>query len=163
MKAHLLHILFFCFIPVLVKAQHDVLVLEKRGLHVRSYTVGDPMTFMTVYGQWFNGTIDDLRRDTVYISGQAFSYKEIGAISRERTKWSNKVNGTLLATAGVGLFIIGAVNGGLRGDQASQWYTTSGIIVGSALIAGGVILVATAKKYYKLGGKFKLQYLQIGR
>jgi predicted MFS family arabinose efflux permease len=118
---------------------------------------------MTVYGQWFNGTIDDLRRDTVYISGQAFSYTEIGAISRERTKWSNKANGAILATAGVGLFIIGAVNGGLRGDQASQWYTTSGIIIGSALIASGVILVATAKKYYKLGGKFKLQYLQIGR
>jgi hypothetical protein len=156
-------ILSFCFIPMLVKAQHDVLVLEKRGQHVRSYTVGDPMTFMTVYGQWFNGTIDDLRRDTVFIGGQAFSYKEIGAISRVKTGLNNKVTGGLLMTAGVGLFAIGAVNGGLRGDQASQWYTTSGVIIGSALVAGGLVLVTTAKKYYKLGGKFKLQYLQIGR
>jgi hypothetical protein len=156
-------ILIICFIPLLAAAQHDVLALEKNGLHVRSYTVGDPMTFETVYGQWFNGTIDDLRRDTIYISGQAFSYKEIGAISRERTKVNNKVTGALLMTAGVGLFAIGAVNGGLRGDQASQWYTTSGIVIGSALVAGGLILVATAKKYYTLGGKYKLQYLQIGR
>ncbi len=27
----------------------------------------------------------------------------------------------------------------------------------------GVILVATAQNYYTLGGRFKLQYLQIGR
>jgi hypothetical protein len=156
-------ILAFCIIPFVSRAQHDVLVLEKRGMHVRSYTIGDPFTFETVYGQWFNGVIDDLHRDTVYINGQAFSYKEIAAISREKTKWNNRTTGVLLTTAGVGFFAIGAANGGLRGDKAKEWYTTSGLIIGGALITSGVLLVATAKKYYPLGGRFKLQYLQIGR
>lgn len=132
-------------------------------MHVRTYTIGDEMTFKTVYDQWFSGTIDDLHKDTVYIAGQAFSYKEIAAISRVKTKWSNKTTGLTLMTAGVGFFAIGAINGGLRGDQANQWYTTSGYIIGGALIGAGALFLATAKKYYPLGGRFKLQYLQIGR
>jgi hypothetical protein len=156
-------ILIICIIPFLSQAQNDVLVLTKRGMHVRAYTVGDPISFETVYGQWFEGTIADLRRDTVYINGQAFSYKEIGAIKRERTTLSNRGTGVLLMAAGAGLFAIGAINGGIRGDAAKQWFTTSGYVVGGALIATGAILVATAKKYYPLGGRYKLQYLQIGR
>ena len=156
-------ILIFCVIPFFCRAQHDVLVLEKRGMHERTYTIGDQMTFRTVYDQWFSGTIDDLRKDTVYIAGQAFNYKEIAAISRIRTKWDNRTTGVLLMTAGVGLFAIGAINGALRGDEAKEWYTTSGLVVGGALITAGAIFLATSKKYYTLGGKFKLQYLQIGR
>ena len=156
-------ILFFCIIPFLSRAQNNVLVLEKNGMHVKSYTVGDPMTFETVYGQWFAGTIEDLRRDTVYISGQAFSYKEIAAVGRDHASFNPKVWGSTAIIIGAGVGVLGAVNGGIRGDKASQWYTTSGIVLGSALIGGGIILIATAKKYYKLGGRFQLQYMQIGR
>ena len=156
-------ILLFYIIPAFCLAQHDVLVLEKRGMHVRTYAIGDPMTFRTVYDQWFTGTIDDLRKDTVYIAGQSFNYKEIAAISRIKTKWDNRNTGMILTTAGVGLFAIGAINGALRHDEPSEWYTTSGIIVGSALITAGVLFLVTSKKYYNLGGKYKLQYLQIGR
>lgn len=156
-------ILAFCVIPCLCRAQHDILVLEKNGMHVRAYTIGDPMTFETVYGQWFNGTIDDLHRDTVYINGQAFSYKEIGAIARQKGGLTGKATGVSAIVVGTGVFVLGAVNGGIRGDRARDWYTTSGIVLGSALIATGVVLVATAKRYYKLGGRFKLQYMQIGR
>ncbi|HEV9036602.1 MAG TPA: hypothetical protein VGQ51_08280 [Puia sp.] len=156
-------ILLFYIIPSFCKAQHDILVLEKRGMHVRTYTIGDPMTFRTVYDQWFTGTIDDLHRDTVFIAGQSFSYKEIAAISRIKTKWDNRTTGAILTMAGIGFFAIGAINGALRGDEAKEWYTTSGVIIGGALITAGVVFLATSKKYYRLGGKYKLQYLQIGR
>jgi hypothetical protein len=157
-------ILLFCLTPLLSRAQHDVLALEKNGMHVRSYTVGDPMTFETVYGQWFTGTIDDLHHDTVYINGQAFSYKEIAALAREKTTGlTGKGTGIAAIIVGGGVFGLGAFNGAYRGDPAKSWYTTSGVVLGSALIATGVVLLATAKKYYKLGGRFKLQYLQIGR
>jgi hypothetical protein len=156
-------ILAFCVIPFLCRAQHDFLVLEKNGMHVRSYTTGDPMTFETVYGQWFNGTIDDLRRDTIYINGQAFSYKEVAAIARQKGGLTGKATGVSAIVVGTGVFVLGAVNGGIRGDEAKDWYTTSGIVLGSALIATGVVLVATAKKYYRLGHRFKLRYMQIGR
>jgi hypothetical protein len=162
-------ILILCILPFLSYAQHDVLVLTKRGMHVRAFTVGDPITFETVYGQWFTGTIEDLRRDTVYINGQAFSYKEIDALKRDRqglnrwTGYDNRGTGILLTAAGAGLFGIGAINGARRGDKAKEWFTTSGYIVGGALIATGVFLIANVKKYYRLGGRYKLQYLQIGR
>src|ERR1700753_2604213 len=159
-------IFVFCVIPFLSRAQHDVLALEKNGMHVKSYAVADPLTFETVYGQWFTGTIDDLHHDTVYINGQAFSYKEIAAIGRggERaTGLTGTRTGIAAIVVGTGVFVLGAVNGGIRGDRTKNWYTTSGIVLGSALIATGVVLIAAAKKYYKLGGRFKLQYMQIGR
>lgn len=153
-------ILLLCFIPFLSHAQHDVLVLQKRGMHVRSYAIGDPLIFETVYGQWLAGTIDDLRHDTIYIVGQAFSYKEIASIQRLK---SGGYLGKMMLVAGGGFFAIGAVNGMLRKDAAKDWYTTSGYIIGGSLIAGGLLLTQLKSKYYHLGRKYKLLYLQIGK
>ncbi|WP_431212765.1 hypothetical protein ACQ86N_45060 [Puia sp. P3] len=113
-------ILVLYLIPVATHAQHDVLVLQKRGMHVRSYTIGDPMTFRTIYDQWFTGVIDDLRRDTVYINGQAFDYKEIAAVKRDKPGggWAPALIGV-----GVGYLAIGAFNGAYRHDAAKDWYT----------------------------------------
>jgi len=153
-------ILLLYLIPVASQAQHDVLVLQKRGMHVRAYTIGDPFTFKTVYDQWFTGVIDDLRRDTIYINGQAFSYKEIAAIKRDKPGrgWAPALIGV-----GVGYLAIGAFNGAYRKDAAKDWYTKTDIIVSSALVATGVILLATKTKYYQMGGKYRLLYLQIGK
>ena len=52
-------------------------------MHEQAYTIGDPMSFETIYGQWFSGTIQDLHHDTVYIAGQAFNYNEIAVIRRD--------------------------------------------------------------------------------
>ena len=153
-------ILFFCIIPFLAQAQRDILVLQKRGMHVRAYTVGDELTFRTVYDQWFTGVIDDMRRDTIYISGQSFSYKEIDAIQRAR-KGSSL--GKTMLLAGGGFVAISAVNGLLRKDAAKDWFTNSGYIIGGGLLAGGLVLTAMKSKYYHLGGKYKLLYLQIGK
>ena len=153
-------ILLICLIPFLSQAQHDVLVLQKRGMHVRAYTIGDAFTFKTVYDQWFTGVIDDLRRDTIYINGQAFSYKEIAAIKRDKggRGWA-----PALIAVGVGYLGLGAFNGAYRKDAAKDWYTKTDIIVSSALIATGAILLATKTKYYQMGRKYRLLYLQIGK
>lgn len=153
-------ILFFCIIPFLGHAQRDILILQKRGMHVRAYTIGDELTFRTIYDQWFTGVIDDLRHDTVYINGQAFSYKEIDAI--QRLKKVSSLGKTMMIVGG-GFLAIGAVNGLLRKDAAKDWYTTSGYIIGGGLLGGGLLLAAMKSKYYHLGGKYKLLYLQIGK
>jgi hypothetical protein len=155
-------ILVFCLIPFLSHAQHDVLILQKRGAHVHAYAIGDPFVFKTVYGQWFSGTIEDLHHDSIYINGLAFHYKEIGAI-RNFKGGSGGHLGAEAMIAGVGFLAIGAVNGALRHDPAGQWYTTSGWLIGGTLIAGGFLLTQLKGKNYNLGGRFKLQYLQIGR
>lgn len=153
-------ILLLYLIPVASHAQHDVLVLQKRGMHERAYTIGDPMTFRTIYDQWFTGVIEDLRRDTIYINGQAFSYKEIAAIKRDR---SGRGWGPALVAIGAGYLAIGAFNGAYRQDAAKDFYTRTDLIVSGALIATGAILMATKTKYYQMGRKYRLLYLQIGK
>ncbi|HTR31465.1 MAG TPA: hypothetical protein VMH27_19465 [Puia sp.] len=156
-------ILLICAIPMAVEAQRDVLVITRRGMHEKAFTVGDPMTFETIYGQWFSGTIEDLHHDTVYISGQAFNYNEIGAIRRSDNKGELNGLGIKMMVAGAGLAVISAVNGALRQDHPNQWFTTSGYIISGALLAGGFILAELRPKTYKLGGRFKLTYLQISK
>jgi hypothetical protein len=154
-------ILLICLIPFFSQAQNDVLVLQRRGMHERAYTVGDPLVFKTVYGQWFNGTIEDLRHDTVYIAGQAFNYNEIAVIQRMGTKINFATLGATMMIAGGGFVAISAINGALRQDHPNQWFTTGGYIIGGVLVVGGFLLAELSSKYYRLGGKFKLTYLQI--
>jgi hypothetical protein len=153
-------ILVICLIPLFSEAQRDVLVLERRGMHEQAYTIGDPLSFETIYGQWFNGTIEDLHHDTVYIAGQAFNYHEIAVIRRgSKAGWSQA--GKYMMIVGGGLAVISAVNGGLRQDHPNEWFTTSGYIISGVLLAGGFLLTEFTPKYYKLGGRFTLTYLQI--
>jgi hypothetical protein len=153
-------ILVICLIPFFSDAQHDVLVLQRRGMHEQAYTIGDPMSFETIYGQWFNGTIEDLHHDTVYIAGQAFNYHEIAAIRRAgKATWHQA--GTYMMIVGGGFAAISAINGGLRQDHPNAWFTTSGYIIAGVLLVGGFIVGEFTPKDYQLGGRFKLTYLQI--
>lgn len=158
---HKVFILLICLIPVVCRAQHDVLVLQRRGMHVRAYTIGDQMVFKTVYGQWFNGTIEDLHHDTVFIAGQGFSYKEFTVIRRINTKIDWAQAGKLMMVVGAGFTAISVINGALRQDHPNQWFTTSGYVIGGVLLAGGFLLAEFAPKYYKLGSRYKLTYLQL--
>jgi hypothetical protein len=160
MVRKLLILLIYC-IPFLGHAQNDVLILQRRGMHVKAFTVGDPFTFKTVYGQWFSGTIDDLHHDTIYINNLAFSYKEIAAI--RKMKGGNSSTGPLLMIAGGGFAVISAVNGLLRQDPPKDWFTTTGYIIAGALLAGGFALSKLGSRDYNLGGRFKLEYLQISK
>jgi hypothetical protein len=156
-------ILFFCLIPFWGHAQKDVLILQKNGMHVRAYAVGDELNFKTVYGQWLGGNIEDMYHDSIYIIGQVFHYKEIAAIRFTGRKNGNNYLGTMAIIAGGGFLAIGAVNGMLRKDASKDWYTTSGLVIGGALIGGGFLLTKFRSKDYNLGGRFKLQYLQISK
>ncbi|HEY6899734.1 MAG TPA: hypothetical protein VI233_03790 [Puia sp.] len=129
-------------------------------MHVRSYTIGDPLIFETIYDQWFSGTIDDLRRDSIYIVGQVFHYKEIKSIQRLK---KSSAAGKLMMIAGGGFAGISIFNGIYRKDAAKEWFTTSGYIIAGALIGGGLALSQMKSKYYHLGRKYRLLYLQIGK
>ncbi len=69
--------------------------------------------------------------------------------------------GTLMMIVGGGFVAISAINGALRQDQPKEWFTTGGYVIGGVLLVGGFLLAEFTSKYYKLGGKFKLVYLQI--
>lgn len=157
---HKVFILIICLIPLFGQAQRDVLVLQRNGMHEQAYTVGDPLNFETIYGQWFSGTIDDLHHDTVFIAGQAFNYHEMKTIRRtSKAGWSQA--GKYMMIVGGGFVAISAINGALRQDHPNEWFTTSGYIIGGVLLVGGFLAAEISPKYYKLGGRFKLTYLQI--
>jgi hypothetical protein len=151
-------LLFFC-IPFLAKAQTDLLILKKRGMQVHTYTVGDQLTMQTVYNQWFDGTITDMRHDSVYVNGLPFHYKEIAAIKVTHTSFGNTLLPAGMMVAGAGIFVLGAVNGLVRNDNSNSWYTTSGLITGAALLAGGFALTRTRLTNCRIGGRFQLDYL----
>lgn len=157
----LLVILFFCCIPFLTKAQTDILVLKKRGAHVRTYTVGDELNMETVYGQWFNGTITQMRHDSVFLNGMPFHYKEIRTIRRTHYNFGNTVLPYGMMAAAGGILVLNAVNGAYRHDKAKDWYTRSGIITGISLLVVGFLLTRTTRFTYHLGHRFRLDYLEL--
>ncbi len=153
---------FLCFLPFLSRAQTtDLLVLKKNGGHVQTYTVGMGLTMETIYHQWLSGTITDMRNDTVFLDGAPFSYKEIAAISNDRTGLNYAADGTILMIAGGGVFVLGAVNGMIRKDPANVWYTTTSYITGGVLLVGGWLLRKAGIRKYYMGHKYKLDYLSL--
>jgi hypothetical protein len=154
-------ILFFCLIPFMTKAQTDILVLKKRGAHLRTYTVGDEITMETVYDQWLTGTISQLQHDSIYLNGTAFHYKEIKAIRRTHYNFGNTVLPYGMMAAAGGILVLNAVNGAYRHDKAKDWYTHSSIVTGISLLVGGFLLTRTTRSTYHLGHRFKLDYLEL--
>ena len=149
-------------VPFLVNAQTDVLVLKKRGMEVRTYTVGSELTMRTIYNQWFQGNITNMRNDSIFLNGLPFHYKEIAGIRRTHLNFGNTMVPSFMMVVGAGSFVLGAVNGLYRKDDAKDWYTTYGLISGGVLLVGGYLLTKTRVKTYRIGGKFTLDYLVIG-
>ncbi|MBS1917862.1 MAG: hypothetical protein JST87_16445 [Bacteroidetes bacterium] len=154
-------LLLFLFTVLKSFSQNDVLMLEKKGDRLMTYGAGSLISLKTIYNQWFTGEIEDLRHDTIYINGQAFNYKEVSAVKIEGRKLNYSNDGFILMEAGVGVLLLGAVNGLYRGDQAKDWYKTSSFIVSGALLLVGYLLIRSRSKTYNLGKKFKLEYLTI--
>ena len=155
-------IIFSFLLPFLAEAQTDLLILGSGGREVRTYTTGTDITMKTIYDQWFDGTITDMRHDSVFVNGLPFHYKEIAAIRIVHTNFSNTVLSAGMMVAGGGIFVLGAVNGLYRGDKSKDWYTASGLFTGAALVTVGFLLTKTRKSVYRIGGKYRLDYLVLG-
>ena len=152
-------ILFYFLLPASGKAQTDLLILKNRGMNVRTYTVGTELDMKTVYDQWFQGTITDMRHDSIFVNGQPFHFKEIAAILKMTPTFSNTVLAAGMMVAGAGSLVLGAVNGAYRHDSSKDWYTSRGLALGVGLLAGGFLLTKTRHKTYRIGRKYTLDYL----
>jgi hypothetical protein len=148
--------------PFLVKAQTDLLILEKNGSQVHTYTTGTDIEMQTIYNQWFQGTITDMHNDTVSVNGLPFSYKEIATIRIRHLNFSNTVLSTGMMVAAGGILVLGAVNGLYRSDPPKDWYTGSGLVTGAVLLVGGYALSKTRTSTCTIGKNYKLQYLVLG-
>ena len=143
------------------QAQTDVFVLEKNGASLKTFAAGTEIALETVYKQWFEGSIELIRHDSVFIDGLVFHYKEIAAIRIKRNKINYITDGTLLMAAGVGVLLLGAINGLYRGDPLKSWYTPASYLTAGGLLALGYLIRSSATKTYTLGKKYTLQYLAL--
>jgi len=155
-------LLFFFLSPFFAKAQTDLLILQKNGSEVRTYTIGTDLEMQTIYHQWFQGTITDMHHDSISVNGLPFSYTEIAAVRIRNSNFSNTVLSTGMMVAAGGIIVLGGVNGLNRTDPPKDWYTPTGIALGAGLLAGGYALSRTRSKTYTIGKKYKLQYLVLG-
>ena len=157
----LLAVILF-LVPMLSSAQtNDVFVLLKNGENVKMFSTGMPLTMETIYDQWFEGTITAIRHDSVFINGTPFHYKEFKTLKWQRSNFNYTAFGSGLIVAGVGVLVLGAVNGAYRGDKASEWYAPTSFITAGAFILTGLILLKSKYKIYHLGKKFSIQYMDL--
>ncbi len=154
-------LLLSCFAPLLSFCQTDVLILQKEGRNIKTYAPGQHIIFETIYEQWFDGTLTDLRNDSVFINGIPFHYNEIKTMRVEREKLNYIQDGTFLIIAGVGVLVLNTVNGLYRKDKPAEWFSTTGWITAGALILGGILLRRARTRTFPLGKKYGLHYLEI--
>jgi hypothetical protein len=151
---------FFLILAAMhTRDQTNLLVLEKKGGNVKTYSQGMEISIRTIYHQWFEGTITALRHDSVFVNGFPFHYKEIEALKKTRNSLNYEADGVLLMIAGGGVLVLGAVNGWYRKDKAGTWYTPTSYLTAGALLLGGYLLTKSRYKYYTLGKRYKLMFM----
>jgi hypothetical protein len=153
---------FFIFlIPLIGLSQTDVLILQKNGRNIETYAPGMPIMIHTIYDQWLEGTITDMRNDSVFINNNPFHVQEINAIRKNFSKLHLQAGGTVLIVAGVGLLVLNVVNGLYTNEPAGQWIKASGWITAGAFIVAGLIMRSAKYTTYSIGKKYSLHYLNL--
>ena len=151
----------FFLIPLICISQTDILILQKNGRNIKTYTPGQPIIIQTIYDQWLGGTLTDLRNDSVFVNNIPFHVREIMAIRWESTKWNYKADGNILIIAGVGVLALNVINGLYTNESAGSWVKASGWITAGAFILGGLLLKGAKYKDYPIGKKYALHYFNL--
>ena len=148
-------------IPFIGMTQTDVLILQKNGRNVKTYAPGMDIQIHTIYDQWLDGTITDMKNDSVYVNYNPFHIHEIDEMRESFSKLHLQTAGTVFIIAGVGVVALNVINGIYRNESASQWMSTSGWITAGAFILGGFLLKGAKYKNYPIGKKYTLHYLNL--
>jgi hypothetical protein len=148
-------------IPLISHSQTDVLLLQKNGRNIKTYAPGMYITIHTVYDQWLEGTLTDLKNDSVYVNGIPFHVHEIDELRENFSKLHLQSAGTILIVAGVGILALNVINGIYTNESSGEWIKPSGWITAGAFIAAGVILKTMKYKNYPIGKKYTLHYLDL--
>jgi len=153
--------LLICLFPLVILAQTDVLILQKNGRNIQTYSPGMPIMIKTIYDQWLGGTITDMRNDSLFVNNNPFHVHEIAAIRKNFSKLHLQTGGTILIIAGVGVLALNVINGLYTNEPASQWIKASGWITAGAFILAGIIMKNARYTTYTIGKKYTLHYLNL--
>jgi hypothetical protein len=126
-----------------------------------TYAPGMQIMIHTIYDQWLEGTITDMRNDSIFINNNPFHVHEIDAVRKNFSKLHLQTGGTILIVAGVGLLALNVINGLYTNEPAGSWIKTSGWITAGAFILAGILMKTARFKNYPIGKKFTLHYLNL--
>jgi hypothetical protein len=147
--------------PLICLSQTDVLIFQKNGRNIKTYTPGQEISIHTIYDQWLAGTLTALRNDSVFVNNNPFHVNEIDGIHMDFSGWNYRADGTILIIAGVGVLALNVINGLYTNEKSGSWIKTSGWITAGALILGGILMRRARYKNYMLGKKYTLHYLNM--
>jgi hypothetical protein len=148
-------------IPLICLAQTDVLILQKDGRNLKTFAPGMYLMMHTIYDQWLEGNITDMRNDSVFINDIPFHVREIDALRDNFSKLNLMTGGTIFIIAGVGVLALNVINGLYTNEPAGQWVKLSGWITAGVFIVAGVLMKRAKYKNYPIGKKYTLHYLNL--
>lgn len=162
-------------------APSDFFQLKKRNRTVKNYFKGSYIRFWFDNGQWVEGSIVKIARDSLWINEQRIQlvaqgfgsvidtvtygayklhYKDIYAMPREKEGFSYIKDGTLVQIGSAGYILLNIING-LGKDSPPLFGSQNGP---KLAIATGIFLLGTLwhklhRSELRIGKKYRIQYI----
>lgn len=174
----------FLLINTFAIAQNNILLLQKKGKTQQSFFPGHYISIKTKQGNFADGLITRIQRDTIYIRhfdvqqtatsyggvyfDTAFRYttaihiNDIGGLVLHKAMAKNRTNGNILLIAGGGVLALGAINGLYRKEPPKDWYKPSSYISAGVLLGLGTLLKLPGKSILRTGKKYSFKILPLG-
>lgn len=162
-------------------APSDFFQLKKRNRTIKNYFKGSYIRFWFDNGQWAEGTIVKIARDSLWLNeqriqlvGQGFGtvidtvtygayklhYRDIYAMPREKEGFSYIKDGTIIQVGAAGYILLNIING-LGADSPPLFGSRNGP---KLAVAAGVFLLGTLwhklhQSELRIGKKYRIQYI----
>lgn len=159
--------------------QDDFISFGKRDRTLRTYFKGMPIAFIHRNGDFINGTIQKIQRDSIFIKqydirmmptpwGTAskdtisyydlrFHYKEIAAFPRPPRSFEFVRNGTFFMITGGGYTFLHTFNGLIQKHPLDG----ATLAISGGVAALGFTMKKLRKYYYPIGKKYTIKYIKM--
>lgn len=159
----------------------DYIIFKKRYKTIRNYFAGSYINFRLNTGQWVEGSVVQIARDSVWMKDQrvllvgagfgtkidtvTFGYRklaiaEIDAMPREHESWGFIKNGLLFKIAGAAYIGLNVVNGlGKNADPLFGSENLPKLLTAAGVYAFGTVLGWAYKPELRIGKKYRIQYV----
>ncbi|WP_153797595.1 hypothetical protein [Foetidibacter luteolus] len=174
---------FFILLFSTVYAQEDFVILKKKNKTIKNYMSGSYIEFQLNNYQWMGGYIKAIRNDSLLI--QMMAVRKLGTIWGnyvEDTSWMNVfpvhineiiavpkqsqsaeifTNGTLLQVGSAGYMALNIINGLSKNEEVFSGNNLRNLGIAAGVFGIGTLLHLTHPSVWKLGKKYRLQYIKL--
>ncbi|RXK83879.1 hypothetical protein [Filimonas effusa] len=159
----------------------DYIIFKKRYKTIRNYFAGSYINFRLNTGQWVEGSVVQIARDSMWMKDQriqligtgfgskidtvTFGYRrlalsEIDAMPKEGESWGFIKNGLLFKIAGAAYIGLNVVNGlGKNADPLFGSENLPKLLTAAGVYAFGTVLGWAYKPEFRIGKKYRIQYV----